>query len=411
MIHSIEIENYFGIRDKQKLDFRVAKNVPILNVFRDPKSKIGGRIPTAIGIFGANASGKTTVLRALSSLVRAILHSFDLQPNQSIPLMMPFEHNDWKTRPTRFVIEFDALWDNFEEEFKLAQQEHRPAKCDLYRYEAEISHQVGKTGIAFQSERLFVTRHAGSRTQPVFIREHGTFTSAKGLGIKPSDDILKRIRDNASTISTLAKFNVPFAVNAWNSISLVESNVVISREEYNANAVFQWYGQNPSALTALNAELQRLDFGLREMRIYQAEKGPSAIFFHDGLENPIDFFFESLGTRNFVSQFSMAQRTLTTGGISLFDELTNSLHQSIVSEILGWFADCERNPFNAQIIFTTHDVALLNELEKEQIIITEKSSDGAVEMFLLKDLQGVRREPNLMPKYLSGTFGGLPRIG
>src|ERR1039458_7861862 len=101
MIHSISIENFFSVADRQEMDFRVPANAPDLACFRDSRAVPDQRLPLIIGIYGPNASGKSTVMRAITATTTFVQHSFTLPPNNSIPLFNPFAHNDWMNRPTK----------------------------------------------------------------------------------------------------------------------------------------------------------------------------------------------------------------------------------------------------------------------------------------------------------------------
>jgi hypothetical protein len=80
-------------------------------------------------------------------------------------------------------------------------------------------------------------------------------------------------------------------------------------------------------------------------------------------------------------------------------------------EILRWFSDPERNPHDAQLWMSCHAVSLLDDLLKEEVVICEKSPSGATEVYRLADIQGIRRDDNIVQKYLGGVYGGVPSIG
>jgi len=61
-------------------------------------------------------------------------------------------------------------------------------------------------------------------------------------------------------------------------------------------------------------------------------------------------------------------------------------------------------------LFTAHNPALLNDLEKEQVFFTTKAN-GKTTVYAASAIQGLRREPQLMKKYLNGTLGAVPLIG
>ncbi|MFN5588786.1 MAG: AAA family ATPase, partial [Holosporales bacterium] len=170
------------------------------------------------------------------------------------------------------------------------------------------------------------------------------------------------------------------------------------------------YKNNPDNLQRLNKDLSRIDVGLHEMTIHEDPSGLHAKFSHDGLTGPIYWQEESAGTKQFSEIFAKLHWALDTGGIALIDEIDSDLHPALLSEILAWFHDPERNPLRAQLLFTAHNPALLNDLEKEQVFFTTKAN-GKTTVYAASAIQGLRREPQLMKKYLSGTLGAVPLIG
>ena len=113
--------------------------------------------------------------------------------------------------------------------------------------------------------------------------------------------------------------------------------------------------------------------------------------------------------------FSLIGPTLSAlrnGRLLLFDEIDASLHPHLSARLLDLFQDPETNPRGAQLIFTTHDTSLLNHMNRDEVWLTEKSSNGATTLTALAEYGGdkVRRSLNLEKAYLSGRFGAVPEF-
>ena len=134
-------------------------------------------------------------------------------------------------------------------------------------------------------------------------------------------------------------------------------------------------------------------------------------FEHLGLDHEINTSNESNGTYKFVRIFPVLHHALNQGGVAIVDELDTSFHPTIHPEILRWFEDPNRNPYGAQLWMSCHSVSLLDELNKEEVLICEKARDGATDIYSLKDVKGIGRDKSKMKKYLAGVYGGLPHIG
>jgi AAA15 family ATPase/GTPase len=118
-----------------------------------------------------------------------------------------------------------------------------------------------------------------------------------------------------------------------------------------------------------------------------------------------------MGTRRFIEIFPHLKYVLDFGGLAVIDALDTDIHPLLIPELFRWFYDHQRNPHGAQLLFTAHNPAILDELEKEQVFFSEKPAGKPTRIYGAADIKGLRREPSLMKKYLSGELGAVPHIG
>jgi uncharacterized protein len=402
MIHKIAIENYYSIADRQELNFRVAENAPDEPCFMASKAQPNVRLPNVIGFFGPNASGKTTVLKAIAMLKVFIQASFNLPVHAPIPFVDPYWRNDWKGRLSKFLIEFET---------KLIGDE-----VALYRYELHFGHE-------FISEPPFHLCHVvyeafsyapKNRFKKIFERINQDISVGDDFGILVNDPVLEKVRPNSSVISTFAQFNHSLSLRIIQGLQLLGTNVPIDNMNLHPtphSVIANYYLQNPSMLEKLNQETRIFDLGLENIMVQTNQSGPLLTSTHVGLDEPLIFQLESQGTQKFINIFPMLQTALDHGGVVVFDELDGALHPLMIPEIMRWFSNTDRNKFNAQLFFTAHNVSLLDDMEKEQVYFIHKPSGKPTEVYGAKDIKGLRREPRLMRKYMSGELGAVPIIG
>ena len=96
----------------------------------------------------------------------------------------------------------------------------------------------------------------------------------------------------------------------------------------------------------------------------------------------------------------------------MVDELGSSLHPQLSHLIIDWFEDPTINTTGAQLIFTSHDMTLLDagrgdREKREQVWFVEKDAVGASELFNLDDFS-LQKGSNIVKQYLEGRFGGIP---
>lgn len=399
MLHKIVIENFFSIADCQELILEVPRNAPDLAGFKAPRSTPDRRLPTVVGLFGPNASGKSTILRAIVSMITFALHSFDWQEQINV-FFQPYRHKEWWGKPTKITIEFDS-------------QLSHDTPSAVFRYELHVAHRdndVRNKVISYEA----LSYAPKGKFRFLFERNNQHFHFHQELGLSNANDPRKEsIRPNASVISTLTKLNHPLFTYLCKLIGTTQTNIIgFNKIQQIPNQWLSIYESDKACLAKLNRELRRFDVGLESMSVASGSHGlPFAKFQHVGLDDDISFAEESSGTKRFVETFPLLHYALESGGVAIIDELDNDLHPLLLPEIFRWFDDPERNPHGAQLFFTAHNPAVLDDLEKEQVFFTEKPSGQSSHVYGARDIKGLRREPSLMRKYLSGVLGAVPHIG
>lgn len=123
---------------------------------------------------------------------------------------------------------------------------------------------------------------------------------------------------------------------------------------------------------------------------------------------------ESRGTAKLYNLLYPVFFVLKGGGLLLVDEIESSLHPLLCEKIIRLFNNSKTNPYNAQLIFTTHNTLLMNPklLRRDQIYFIEKNEYGVSSMYSLYDIDlDIRSNFNYLNNYLAGRFGAIPYLG
>lgn len=122
---------------------------------------------------------------------------------------------------------------------------------------------------------------------------------------------------------------------------------------------------------------------------------------------------ESLGTRKFFKMSAPILNTLKEGKILMIDELDASLHPMLTRHLISLFHDKNINTENAQLIFATHDTNLLKPqiFRRDQIWFSEKDKYGATNLYALSQLKNVRKTEDFECQYIQGKYGAIPYLG
>ena len=405
MLHRLEIENFYSIRRHQVIDLRVAGHAPESSDRLAPLwSGSEERVPKVVTFFGANASGKSNVLKALAFLVWFVRESFRLHPGALLPYQR-FNDSEGMTSPTRLAVHFSGPAD-----LNRIQEPDAP-QC-RYAYELALGGAASQVPEVLEETLKYWPPKATRQIRLFERRQNGQVLASKEFGLAGFHQALEKVlRPTASVISTLTQLKHPLSQMLWNVAGTVQSNILIEVMDVKDDAVARHYAGNPKQLELLNQDIQRMDLGVQGMQIQQGPNGPVALFEHRGLSGLIPAQMESHGTRLFVRYFPLLNSVLQTGGVAVIDELDQAIHPLVLTELLRWFYDSERNVRNAQLWMSCTNASLLEELTKEEILFCEKDRQGRTGIFGLRDVQAVRRSDNYYRKYLAGIYGAVPRLG
>ena len=403
MIHTFSVSNYQSIREEAVLDLRIPGTAPDLPRFRQSAARPDVRLPSVVVLMGPNGSGKTTLLKALTEIARIASSASPAEKSNPLEALLPFASSKTLGEPTRFCMEVEAEW--------LAPGEAR----QLFRYEVVVGRDsAGSKNHIFHYEAL--SWFPKGRPRRLFERGgpgDPMYVSGE-TGLKARDDRLKAVRADTSVVATLALLNVPLAMHVAESARflLISSNILHhERWELPTREVTRVLAEYPELRAWVEKYIRSSDLGIRDMRI-RPDLGEHSVFFsHHGLDTPVGLYAESGGTKRLFHLLPQIRTGLDGGVPVVLDEVEGDLHVDIAGEMLGWFRSRETNPKDAQLLVSSHNVGLLDDLEKEELFIVEKDAGGATRVHGAQDVRGLRRDTRLYPKYRAGVLGGIPKIG
>lgn len=400
MIHRFRVDNFQSIRRSVELDFRIPGTAPDLPCFRRSSARPDVRLPNVIALVGPNGSGKTTLLRALMAVVRFVT---GVPQQNGAAAFLPFLSFDDQSRETQIDVDFDMSvpWSDTE------------GPDNLCRYSLRLERSVADR-FAFRVSREALHTFPKGRPRRILERRgQETIRVAPELGIRSGDERLKAVPEQASAIAALAWMGVSSLKEIVGLVGGTQSNIVGSDPwRPDAEIVTQYYKDNPASKEIASDRLNRYDTGIEHMDIGAGIDGkPILLFTHRGLDAKVPLPLESSGTRHMVLMFPYLNFALETGRLVVIDALDTDLHADLAMEVLNGFRRPDTNIHGALLVCSLHNLALLDELEKEEVFIVEKDREGATRAYGARDITGLRRGANLQKLYRGGAFGGLPAFG
>ncbi len=402
MIYSIKFKNFYSFATENVLNFEVNDKAPkTSNYFNSPINK---RLSKVAVVVGANASGKTNLLKVLPFLKWLITDSFNSNPTSPIPIK-PFLFQQKKKEPSEVSVVFEL-------------------NSRVYTYEFVLNEQM------ILEEKLLVKTKSIERTtnKTLFSRKWSIkkekYDYTEGDFGLPKE-FQNLLRSNASIVSTALRLNHKTSQEIGSYWQKMATNVVEAgwsgdKLLPNSNIAFfealNYYSENSQVKEKAEEILSRFDLGLNAFKIVKEKKDDgisiniqvSHIFNNN--EYILPFQYESAGTKQLFIALKTILQVLLYGGIAVLDELDVNLHPDMILALYDLFITPETNPNNAQIMFSTHSHRILGELDKYQIFLTEKDEKGSSNTWRLDDMRGVRADDNYYMKYIAGTYGATPRI-
>lgn len=412
MLLRFSIRNFRSFKDEQELSL-------IASGLKDVEGAIRASGNTELGVlrvlamYGANASGKTAILRALSHMRSAVVSSqARWSPEGPIPFDCFALDEESCEQPSSFEV--DILLDGT-------------------RYQYGFSH----TAKAIVQEWLYA--YPLRRRQLWFERRSEQFTFGKLL-VGENRTIQKVTRPNSLFLSAAAQNNHEMLtpLHSWFAKKL---KFITERGEASHSPTFKMCaGQGRERVEKMltsadlglaGVEVSTVDLddevkkivvafvaaaGLKDKgEIEEIQKAPHLIFRHRGADDkiiPLHEHKESHGTLAYFSLLGPVLTAIDEGAILCVDELDTSLHPLLALEFVKLFNDGQRNKNGAQLIFNTHDVNLLDPsvLRRDQVWFVEKDLSGASHLYPLTDFKP-RKGENLQRGYLQGRYGAVPFLG
>jgi predicted ATPase len=414
MLIEFSVSNYRSFRDRQTLSMaaspRLSKTRNTFNVTTTTE-KLPDLLKVA-AIYGPNASGKSSLVRAMGIVSRLLATPAGIQDDVLPVASFRF---DAALKESPSIFEYDFVQCGLRYRFVLALTAQRIVHEQLLCYPKGKETLLYNRQVDTQGEHYTFgkTLEGGKDVHCAW----GRLTSPKMLFIAQavihSSEELTQLRApfcwfqrgllvvEQSNMRSLSSASIRF-------LQMAESHTSDLREFLCALDI-------PVSAIQLSSEHSVAPPTNRKMTLKEfvaAAQGDRLTLTHSSISGEAEFDFaeESCGTRSLIGfwlpWFMMNQAG--GSGVLCVDELNSSLHPEIVVDLIGKHLD---SGLNTQLIFTTHDTHLMNEkiLRRDQFWITERDAYGATSLFSVHDFEG-RESEDVEKRYFEGRYRGLPLI-
>lgn len=418
MLIDFSVENFLSLKEEVCFSLLASSDKSLDNnlITGEKALKKNSLLRSAV-LYGANASGKSNILKALDNLKYLVVTSSKNIPDQKIRFL-PFKLDEkCLSKPSKFNINF--VQDGIRYNYKVSFTSEKVIDESLHYYpkgaEATIFERYDTINYKFTIDK----------------------SKQKGMAERTLENVFYLSNSAQQNYDkTLAPFkwfsNVLDVIGPTERLDKYGTVKLMDKDEKFKNIVLRALVVADLGISDLHSSIKEIppdDFlnlpeDLKALIDTSNKKIDSVNhivlkFFHNGFDekhNKIDVQFdideESDGTQRLFSLIGPWLNSLKNGNILVIDELDSKLHPFLCEYLIGMFNNPEINTSNSQLVFTTHNSTFLDQdiFRRDQIWFTEKDAEfGNTNLFSLLEFKQ-RRDANIEKGYLAGRYGAVPFI-
>ena len=425
MLLNFAVTNYRSIKERQVFSMLAVDGLPHEESLIHSKDDIS-ILPVAI-LFGANASGKSNILRAFGTMKHVVLNSVRLNPDDTLEEYEPFlldeeSRNNSTELEAEFIIKGE--W-GIEHHYRygLAFSETLISEEWLYRYDGDSETklfsrdrdkvQVNETAFpegkgkedTLNSNRLFLSLIAqlnGTQSKEIISWfDGGKFVTASQIEeYRIVTSSLLNYKKNLIVLDDIVEF-IDMALTFLSNIDMGITELSIKEESV-------------ALPKELPEEIKKVLYqdGETSLNIYSTHNRYSKKGEIIGKEVFSTEHNESEGTQKITELLGLIFLILWGGKLLVIDELDAKLHPLLTRAIIQLFTCPKINQHGAQLVFTTHDTNQLHldYVRRDEIWFTEKSPVEATELYSHIEFKDFDPSMDITEQYVNGRYGAIPRI-
>ena len=412
MIIEFSVKNYRSIRDLQTISFKATglKSPAGSDIDADNIVKSNGvSLLKTVGLYGANASGKSNMLMALSYFAHAV-RTLATDSRGVRPLYDPFLF-ETSNEGCFFQVVLLLNGKKYRYGFVVNKSDNVPGKNSSNDVKIESEWLYGNVGK--NMKRLFL--RVGNE-----VKENNLPTS-EGMVIPT-----KLPYPHTLFLVHAAAFDakgIPMQIANYLTIHTI--NNIIEKGLFRGVSINIIKESTPFFLSFL----KRFNMKYDDIELIDDESYPDNDYSnfpldkvllkrttHDGNNTPLSMnleYRESAGNKkifDLAGVLLMAFISEDDPFLIVIDEIDSNFHPSLLIKLIKMFNDPKINKNNSQLLFTSHDTNLMSPsiMRRDQFYFAEKQEDESTRLYSLADLRGIRNDADFAKQYLAGYYGALP---
>ena len=407
MILEIRLSNFFSIKDEIVLDLRAgnSQSKKTKELEHNTFSFKDETILKAIALYGANASGKSNIIKAISFCLRMILQSHLHNENASFNFL-PFKFAGYLNKPSIFLIKF--ICNKIEYEYSFSLNRNKIITESLYYYPNERRAKIFERDENIKGLKKDKYSFGSALKRPLDVAEN---TSEKTLYISRASqmdrEIAKEIFNYFNNNILIGYINLGIDDKLLEALIKENKNLVLKALQIaDSDIVDLKVSKHDVMVKNVNVSFPDVKATVTDQK---KETIQMSTFHKCSPDIPFNFATEeSGGTQTLFLILLSVIDAIKKNKILLIDEIDLRLHTTIVEFILKLFYASN----SAQLIFSTHNTKLLDlkKIRKDQVYFVNKKDDASTDLYSLFDYKDFRDTMDVEKAYLQGRFDAVPFI-
>ncbi|SEB08703.1 AAA family ATPase [Pedobacter hartonius] len=443
MIQYLKIKNFGPIKDEVELSFEAILNEEMSDDIYSVIMPDGCKLLKLAYIYGANASGKTTILKAIEFLRKLLLNPL-LEKSEKLDFEPFLFCEDAQT--SRSSIEFAFYANqrrhvyqiNFNSEAVISERlvYYQSAKpTEIFNRETDLEKRLAKIQFgskikvpAKERERLEANTLHNNTVLGAFAKTNADIFELEALNMWLSTFFLGMITGNSNITSPIAEMMATNPnVSTWLNTFMNKADRQITKVHTESDDTLSTILKNfdikntdkfPQGSVKINSSIDPATGSFTDKfkingaavavtrRVEVTHETPAGSFIL-----PIES--ESTGTQRYFALGAPLYMLVHSKALLLIDELENSLHPDLMKHFLQTFL---ANAGESQMLITTHNVGLMEEIDfirRDALWFAEKKEDGSVDLYSAADFDSgiLRKGASLVNAYRAGRLGAKPNLG
>jgi AAA15 family ATPase/GTPase len=423
VILQFSVSNYRCFRRLATLNLAASgQDKTLLNNYTttDLPGLAGKRWIKGVALYGANASGKTTILEAMEALAEMVKTSARMiDPKEPITQIEPFALCPGEPQvPTAFAVAFVA--EGVRYEYRVAATRERILHESLRAFPKKVEQVWFSRDWKAESNSYVWTpdRPTGFQRDPQlegYTLSNVLFLSkAVASNRTELEPVFRWFKERLRfmDLSTRSRLLPRFTLRRIQDQNPLHERIVEILRHADLGVTSARAVEQRPPEDEIEKMFTQLPTETRERLLKDRFLKPELLHRGSGAtEVPLPWESESAGTHRLFSLAGPWLDILEKGYTVFVDELETSMHPLMVRELLRLFFSEKENPKGAQILFTTHNPLLLDAtlLRRDQVWFTDKDEKGEAFLYPLTDYSP-RKGESLVRGYLAGRYGAVPFV-